>query len=76
MERKHTNKKILYKGIKFLAISLPLILLGPSVIYSAFNNQNHPLYMLILILGILIFLTAIFFIFRGIFTIVKAVFDE
>lgn len=75
MERKHTNKVVLFKGIKFLAISIPLILLGPSVIYSAFNNQTHPFYIPILILGIIVFMTAIFFIFRGISTIIKAVFD-
>lgn len=72
---KHTNKQLLYKGIKYLAAALPLILIGPTVLFSAFHNREHPLYIPILILGILAFIAAIFLIFKGIHTIVKSVFD-
>ncbi|SDR99540.1 DUF6095 family protein [Gramella sp. MAR_2010_147] len=72
---KHTNKKILSTGIKYLAGALPLVMIGPSVLYSAFNNQEHPLYIPILILGILATFGAIFLMFKGIMTIMKALFD-
>ena len=72
---RHTNRKILSTGIKYLAGALPLVMIGPSVLYSAFNNQDHPLYIPILILGILATFAAIFLMFKGIMTIVKAVFD-
>jgi hypothetical protein len=72
---KHTNKEILGKGIKYLAFALPLILIGPSVLFTAFNNQDHPLYIPVLIFGILAIFAAIFLLFKGILTIVKAVFD-
>lgn len=72
---KHTNKEVLYKGLKFLAGSLPLVIIGPSVIYSAFNNQDHPLYIAVLILGIIAFIGAILLMFKGILTIMKALFD-
>ncbi|SKB41139.1 hypothetical protein SAMN05660776_1058 [Salegentibacter holothuriorum] len=72
---KHTNREILMKGIKYLAFSLPLMLIGPSVLFTAFNNQNHPYYIPVLILGIIALIGAILLLFKGIMTIVKSVFD-
>ena len=72
---KHTNKEVLYKGLKYLAGALPLSLIGPVVLFSAFKNQEHPLYWLVVSIGFLIFLCAIFLMFKGILTIVKALFD-
>jgi hypothetical protein len=73
---KHTNKDTLARGVKFLAGALPLIFIGPSVVFSAFNNQDKPLYWPILILGIVVSFAAIFLIFKGIMTLLKALFDE
>ncbi len=72
---KHTNKKVLSKGIKYLAAALPLAMIGPSILYSAFNNQDHPLYIGVLIIGVLAAIAAVFCMFKGILTIIKAVFD-
>lgn len=72
---KHTNKKVLSTGIKYLAGALPLVMIGPSILYSAFNNQEHPLYIAVLILGIIASFAAIFLMFKGIMTIIKALFD-
>ncbi len=73
--QKHTNKEKLGKGVKFLAIALPLLFLGPSVLFSAFNNQDKPLYIPVLIVGLLVCGAAMFFIFKGIKTLVSALFD-
>ncbi|MBZ9651749.1 DUF6095 family protein [Psychroflexus montanilacus] len=73
---KHTNKDTLAKGVKFLAGALPLIFIGPSIVFSAFNNQDKPLYWPILILGIMLSMAAIYLIFKGIMTLLKALFDE
>lgn len=73
---KHTNKELLGKGIKFLAGALPLTLLGPVVLFSAFKNQEHPYYIFVLIFGLLAFVGAIALMFLGIRTIIKAVFDK
>lgn len=73
---KHTNKDTLAKGVKFLAGALPLIFIGPSIVFSAFNNQDKPLYWPILILGIILSIAAICLIFKGIMTLLKALFDE
>ncbi|MDT0648143.1 DUF6095 family protein [Zunongwangia sp. F260] len=72
---KHTNRDVLGKGIKYLLIAMPLIVVGPSVIFSAFNNQDKPLYIPILIGGIVVAAAAIFFIFKGIITVMNALFD-
>ncbi|MCF4100899.1 DUF6095 family protein [Gillisia sp. M10.2A] len=72
---KHTNKELLGKGIKYLAGALPLTLIGPSVLYSAFNNQNHPLYIVVLIVGALACIGAIFLMYKGINTLIKSLFD-
>ena len=73
---KRTNKERLDKGIRFLAISLVLIFLGPSIIFSAFKNQEHPLYIPVLIIGIIIAIGAMVMIFLGIKKAVSAFFDD
>jgi uncharacterized membrane protein len=70
-----TNKSILAKGIKYLAAALPLLFIGPVVITSAFKNEKHPLYVYVLIVGIIIGFAAMFLIFKGITTILKSLFD-
>lgn len=73
---KRTNKEVLFKGLRYLASAMPLIFLGPSILYSAFNNREHPLYIAVLILGIIACGGAIFLIFKGINTLMKALFDS
>lgn len=72
---KHTNKELLMKGLKFLAGALPLSFIGPVVLYSTFKNQDHPWFIPILILALLTMAAAIFFMFKGISTVMKAMFD-
>lgn len=72
---KHTNKILLGKGIKYLGGALPLAFIGPIVLYSAFNNKNHPLYIAVLIFGIITCVVAIFLMFKGINTLIKSLFD-
>ena len=75
MERKHTNKALLGKGLKFMAGALPLIFIGPVVLFSSFKNQDHPWFIPVLIIGLLALIGAIFLLFKGISTIMKAIFD-
>lgn len=72
---KHTNRELLGKGIKYLAGALPLAFLGPSVLFTAFNNQEHPWYLPVLIVGLIACAGAIFLMFKGIGTLMKAMFD-
>ena len=75
MDRKHTNKALLGKGLKFMAGALPLIIIGPVVLFSSFKNQDHPWFIPILILGLLALTGAIFLLFKGIRIIMRSLFD-
>ena len=70
-----TNRKILARGIKYLSACLPLLFIGPIVINSSFKNEESPLFLYILILGILICGFSIFLGFKGLNTIMKSLFD-
>ncbi len=72
---KHTNKKLLGKGIKYLGAAIPLAFLGPVILYSAFNNQDHTWYIIVLIVGILACSLAMIFMFKGINTLIKSLFE-
>lgn len=72
---KHTNKTLLMKGLKFLAGALPLSFIGPVALFSSFKNQEHALFIPILILAILAMAAAVFLMFKGITTVMKALFD-
>lgn len=71
-----TNRQILFQGVKYLAITLPLMFAGPIIIYSSFKNPSHPLYYAVLGLGILCCLTAMLLFFKGIQTIMKSLFGK
>ena len=58
-----------------MAGALPLIILGPVVLFSSFKNQDHPWFIPILIIGLLALFGAIFLLFKGIGIIIKALFD-
>ena len=71
-----TNKAELARGIKYELGALPLLVLGPVLItmgLKALKQQNN---YLLLILGIIIALTAMFLIFKGIRIILNAFFNS
>jgi hypothetical protein len=71
-----TNKELLSKGIKYMAGALPLLFIGPSLIYNAFMNKENGWHYLVLGIGILICLTAMFLMFLGLKTIMKSLFND
>jgi hypothetical protein len=71
-----TNKELLSKGIKYLSGALPLMFIGPAVIYNAFMNQQNVWHYLVLAIGIIACLTSIFLIFLGLKTIMKSLFND
>lgn len=72
----HTNKALLLKGLRYLGYTVFLMFAAPFAIYQAFRNQEHPLYLPVLILGILLALAAIGFGFYSIKTVVDAIFGK
>ena len=70
------KKELLEKGIKFMLYALPLMFIGPSVIYNAFINKQNVWRYLVLAIGIFICLSAVYFIFKGIKTLTDALFQS
>jgi hypothetical protein len=71
-----TNKELLSKGIKYLSGALPLMFIGPAVIYNAFMNQQNVWHYLVLAVGIIACLSSIFLMFLGLKTIMKSLFND
>lgn len=69
-----TNRSELSKGLKIMALTLVFMFAGPTLLYIAFSNQEKPLYIPLLILGLLICAAAIYFGFKGIQTIMNSMF--
>ena len=71
-----TDKDMLIKGAKRLLFTVLLMFSGPTVLYQAFKNQEHPWFIPVLIFGCLLALGAIAMGFWGIRTLVNALFQE
>ncbi len=73
---KGTDLSILKKGIKRLAISLPLMFLGPYLITLSFLNKENFMLFVFLALGLTVAIGAVYFAFSGINTIIDSVFGK
>jgi hypothetical protein len=70
------NKELLAKGIKYFSASLPLMFIGPSLIYNAFMNQQNVWHYLVLAIGIIACLGAMFLMFLGVKTVTRGIFND
>lgn len=70
------NKKLLDKGIKYMLYALPLMFIGPSVIYNAWINKQNAWHYVVLGFGIFFCFLAVFFMFKGIKTLTDSLFQN
>ncbi len=70
-----SSNKDLIKGIKYLAIALPLMFLGPVILTIGYRAQNDGIYFWLIIGGLLI-ISAIIMAFLGIKTIINGLFAK
>lgn len=75
METKKTNKELLIKGIKTLALTIMMVFTGPTLFYVANSNQEKPLYIPLIVISVLICILAIYMAFRGIRIILEGIFS-
>ena len=75
-ERKHTNKTKLIQGLKTMAGALPLLIIGPVILFSSFKNEGHPWFIPVLIVGLLAMIASVYLLFKGIRTIMNSLFDK
>jgi len=76
METPKTNKDLLVDGLKTMGITLFLLFLGPFILHAGFSNTDKPLYIPLVIAGIVICGLAIYFGFKGIRTIMNSLFGS
>jgi hypothetical protein len=76
MEENRTDKNLLLKGMKTMGISLVLMFIGPTIIYLTLSNKEKPLFIPLLILGIIGCSFAVYFAFKGINTILDSMFKK
>ncbi|OIQ16300.1 DUF6095 family protein [Lacinutrix sp. MedPE-SW] len=76
METKSTDRDILVKGLKKMGISIAFMFLGPTVLYIAFSNQEKILYIPLIVIGVLFCISAIYFAFKGLNTILDSMFKS
>lgn len=72
----HTNKEKLLKGAKLMGGTLILLITAPIVLNSSFKNQDHPMFIPVLGIGIVLLVAAIYFGFKGIRTLMGALFND
>ena len=70
------HKKHFDKGIKYMLYALPLMFIGPSVIYNAWINKQNVWHFLVLGIGIILSFLAVYFMFKGIKTLTDALFEN
>ena len=75
MQTKRTNKDVLVLGLKRLGIAIVLLFAGPTLLYVVVSNKEKPFYIPLLIISFVICALAIYFIFKGIKTLISSVFD-
>jgi len=71
-----TDINTLYLGLRYLLITAVLMFVAPFSIYQAFKNQEHPLYVPVLIFGIISAIAAISLGFLGVKTITDSFFNN
>tara|TARA_B100000497_G_scaffold18078_1_gene21409 strand:+ start:1344 stop:1568 length:225 start_codon:yes stop_codon:yes gene_type:complete len=74
MSKEHTDVNLLRKGLKYLAIALPLLFLSPYLITLSFLNFQTLFGYIVFGLGLLIGICAVYLLFKGINTIMKSIF--
>lgn len=71
-----TNKKLLSTSIKYLAWALPLLFIGPSLIYNAFVNKQNIWHYLVLGIGIATCIGGVYLLFLGLKTMMRSLFND
>lgn len=66
------DKPLLQKGLKKMSLFFLCCFVGPFIVHQAFKNKTHPLYLPVLILGVLLLIIAFYYGFSGIKTLVNA----
>ena len=70
------DKAILQKGIMIWLRALLFMATGPIVLSSAFKNQTHPLFVPVLVIGVVLSFFAIYFGFKAVKKLMEGLFSN
>lgn len=73
---KHTNKKVLYKGIQTMALAAFLMFVGPTLAYIGLSNKEKPLFIPIVIAAIIVCCFAVYKAVKGLNLILDSMFKN
>ena len=76
METPRTDRNLLVDGLKTMGLTLFLAFLGPFILHAGLSNPEKPLYIPLVIAGVVICGAAIYFGFKGIRTIMDSLFGR
>ncbi len=76
MGRGHTDKQLLLKGIKYMAFTIPLIVLSAYLFTLSFLNLENFMFYVALPIAIMSMVGSIWLGFKGVRTIMNAVFNN
>ena len=71
-----TDKQLLLRGLRFIFYTIFLMFLAPVVLFQAFKNQDHPFYIPVLVVGLILAIAAIGMGFYSIKTFIDALFGK
>ena len=74
MKTKRTDKSLLVKGLKTMGLTLITLFLGPFLLHSGLSNPDRPLYLPLVITGLLVCGVSIYLGFKGIKIIMDSIF--
>ena len=70
------KKNHLAEGIKKIFISIFLMFLGPTILFQSFKNEDHPWFVPVLSLSIVICVLSLFYGIKGLQSIMNAIFKK
>ena len=71
-----TDKELLIKGLKSFTYTALVMFIAPILLYQAFKNTDKPLFIPVLIVGVLMAALAIYLGFRSINIVMDSVFGK
>ena len=71
-----SNREMLLLGLRRLMYTLLLMFLGPAVLYQAFKNAGHPMFIPVVVIGAIFALGAVAMGFYAIKTLVDGFFGK
>ena len=70
------KSNLFIKGIKNIFFSIFLMFIGPTLLFQSFKNEDHPWFIPVLSISIIICILSIFFGIKGLKNIMNSIFKK